>query len=348
MITFMDIVNERMDIHDAQTRKAVLNLESVDKNQIILSLSAKLYTFIKDEITEIDFGKIPDSRGDITKIPNFLDLTQCIETLHELLVAYKQPTDPVDTVAEAIEHLKEDRKMWEKAFVINSDMPIALYNTIALSIVSSVSFLISGSIEFIKDTGEEAFRIELDKVGYIKSKDNLLFKNLAKFNKSCRKKEMQKAVNGLLSAERAVDESGAVVQEDVTVVIAGILGTVSLISVLTLILPIIQELVAFLYCARQNVSDYFSVQSDIVRMNAENVKLDVTKTTSERNKIYKKQIKISDTFKKISNKLSIKLKSSEKQAQKVIADQNSKKYKINDVTPTLPNGVEDVSTSGIF
>ena len=345
-ITFMDIVKEYMDCSDSVTRKAMLALdEAVDKNMIILSISSKLYSMIADEITNIDYGKIPDSRGDITKIPNFIGLSECITTLHDLLVAYKQPTDPVDVVSEAIEHLREDRKMWEKAFVINCDLPIALYNTIALSIVSSISFLISGSIEFIKETGEESFKIKLDKVGYHKSKDNLLFKNLSKFNKSCRTKELQKSIDAVMKAEKSVAEAG-VFNEEAAAIVAGVVFTVSLISVLTLILPILQELVAMLYCARQTVSDYFDIQSNLLRLNAENVKLDVTKTKSERDKIYKKQIKIADTFKKISNTLNIKLKSSQTEAEKIIKKQNDTRYTLNDISNTLPNSASTIS--GIF
>lgn len=345
--TFTDVMSEHMDCSDTSTRKAIISVtEAIDKNQMILSLSAKLYTMIAAEITEIDYGEIPKSKGDITKIPNYMELKECIDTLHQLLEAYKQPTDPVDEVAEAIDHLREDCKMWEKGFNIKSDLPIALYNTIALSIISSISFLISGSIEFIKETGEEAYQIKLDKVGYHKSKDNLLFKNLKRFNKACRNKELQKSIEAIYKAEKAVAESGIVNEEAVTI-IAGIITTAAMISMISLLLPILQELVAFLYGARQNLSDYLSIQSDIVRLNAENVKLDVTKTSAERDKIYKKQVKIADSFKKISNKLAIKLKSSQVQAEKIVKDQNSKKYKIEDISKTAPD-TENTTPSGIF
>ena len=43
--------------------------------------------------------------------------------------------------------------------MINIDLPILLYNTIVLSIVSSVSLIIATSIEFIKNTGTESYQI---------------------------------------------------------------------------------------------------------------------------------------------------------------------------------------------
>lgn len=337
------LIKEHFNVSDRKQRQILLALDEADQNQVMMSLSGKLYDMIVKRVDEIDYGQIPESKGDITKIPNYMDLTECLQTIHDLLVEYKQPTDPIDTVMESIENLKDSKKIWERAFAVDCSFPIVTYNTIALSIVSSVSFLISTSIEFIKDPVQNNYNIALDKVGYTKSKNNLLFKNLAKFNKAYKKGEVEKTMEQLIKANNQVKTENGTIKEDAAVIVAGIALTATVISLISCLVPLLQELVAMLYCARQNVSDYLSVQSDLVRLNAENVKLDYTKTESERNKIYQKQSKIADVFKKISNKLAIKFKSSEKQAEKIVKDDNAKKYDIEDVVDTMPK-----SASGIF
>lgn len=337
------LIKEHFNVSDRKQRQILLALDEADQNQVMMSLSGKLYDMIVKRVDEIDYGQIPESKGDITKIPNYMDLTECLQTIHDLLVEYKQPTDPIDTVMESIENLKDSKKLWERAFAVDCSFPIVTYNTIALSIVSSVSFLISTSIEFIKDPVQNNYNIALDKVGYTKSKNNLLFKNLAKFNKAYKKGEVEKTMEQLIKANNQVKTENGTIKEDAAVIVAGIALTATVISLISCLVPLLQELVAMLYCARQNVSDYLSVQSDLVRLNAENVKLDYTKTESERNKIYQKQSKIADVFKKISNKLAIKFKSSEKQAEKIVKDDNAKKYDIEDVVDTMPK-----SASGIF
>lgn len=341
---YNQIIKEYFDITDRDTRKTLISLNEADQNQMIVSLSTKLYNMIVAKVDDIDYGKIPESRGDITKIPNFIELNECLDTIRKLLIEYKQSTEPADIINEAIENLKDSKEMWEKAFTLKSELPIVFYNTIALSIVSSVSFLISGSIDLIRDPANESYQMVLDTNGYHRSKDYLLFKDLKNFNISYKKGEIEKVMKALLDANRAVRESYAVNEIEAVSVIAGVIASYTLIQMLKLVLPILQELVALLYCARQNVSDYFSIQSDIVRLNAENVKLDTTKTASERNKIYKKQIKIADTFKKIANKLSVKIKSSEKEAKKLVEKENKTNFKANDVLVTAPSG----STSSIF
>lgn len=337
------LIKEHFNVSDRKQRQILLALDEADQNQVMMSLSGKLYDMIVKRVDEIDYGQIPESKGDITKIPNYMDLTECLQTIHDLLVEYKQPTDPIDTVMESIENLKDSKKLWERAFAVDCSFPIVTYNTIALSIVSSVSFLISTSIEFIKDPVQNNYNIALDKVGYTKSKNNLLFKNLAKFNKAYKKGEVEKTMEQLIKANNQVKTENGTIKEDAAIIVAGIALTATVISLISCLVPLLQELVAMLYCARQNVSDYLSVQSDLVRLNAENVKLDYTKTEPERNKIYQKQSKIADVFKKISNKLAIKFKSSEKQAEKIVKDDNAKKYDIEDVVDTMPK-----SASGIF
>ena len=334
------IIREYFDITDRDTRKYLLSLDEEGQDQLIVSLSSKLYNMIVAKVADIDYGKIPESRGDITKIPNFAQLVECDQTMRDILVQYKQDTTPTDIIFEAIENLKDSRDMWEKAYNIKCEMPVVFYNTIALSIVSGVSFLISGSIDFIKDPTNDSYQAVLDTNGYIKSKDYLLFKSLKDFNTSYKKGDIEKAMKAVMNADRAVKEQSAVNEFEVTVIIAGVVATVSLISVLKLILPILQELVALLYCARQNVSDYFDVQADLLMLNAENVKLSVTKTPSEANKIYKKQMKIANTFKKIANKLAVKIKSSEKEAKKLVEKENNTNYRMgNDSKLGVTGGI---------
>lgn len=342
-LIYNEIIKEYFDISDVNTRKSVINLEAASQNQLIVSLSSKLYTMIVAKIDDIDYGDIPKSKGDITKIPNYMELTECLDTIRKLLIQYKQSTEPTDIVFEALENIKDSKQLWEKAFLFESDLPILFYNTLALSIVSSVSFLISGSIDFIKDPSNESYQAVLDTNGYHKSKDYLVFKNLKKFNKSYKKGEIQKSVKGILDAAKAIKESSVMNEFEAVTIIAGVVATATVISLISLILPLLQELVALLFCAKQNVSDYFSIQSDLVRLNAENLKMDYTKTQSEKDKIYKKQIKIADDFKKIGNKLSVKMKSSEKDAKKLVDKEKNTAYKLRDI-----ENADVIAPSSIF
>ena len=118
-----------------------------------------------------------------------------------------------------------------------------------------------------------------------------------------------------------------------TTLIAG----ATVLALATCIIPILHELTSMLYCMRQSISDYFSIESDVIRLNAEKVNYDRSKTPEAKKKIISKQLKIADRFKTISNKLAIKSKKAESDAEKMIKDETSKKYKVDELMDEMPD-----------
>lgn len=325
------IISEHFDIFDDTTRKKVMLIEENDKQMIMSSLASKLYHFIVEKVDDIDYGDIPKSKGDISKIPHFLELKECLDTIREILVQNNDDTEPVDVILKSIENLRDSKDIWEKAYTMECQLPIIFYETIALSIVSSVSFLISTSIEYIKEPSEGSFRIAIDKVAYAKSKKGLLFKNLRKFNKAYANGEIHKTMEPLLRANQKVRESVDMVNEiSATAIVAGIVSAGVIASIIALIVPILHDLVSMFFCAKQSISEYFDIQANLLALNAETVKLDYTKSEDKRLKIYNKQMKIVETLKKISNKLAVRMKSSEKRGMDMVRKEDSTKYTMDD------------------
>lgn len=330
------IVTEHFDIFDPYTRRRLISVQEGEQDQVLASLSAKLYSIIVDKTTEIDYGDIPRSKGDITRIPNFVGITECLNTIKGILVEFKEDTEPVDEILKAIDNLRESRDLWEKAYTFNSSLPITFYETIALAIVSSTSLLISTSIDYIKEPSENSYTISLDKVSYHKNKDALLFRNLKRFNKAYMNGEIRKVMEPTLRVKEEVKEAVDIITEfGASSIIAGIITAGVIVSMISLIIPILHELTSFFFCTKQHISDFFEVQADLLALNAESVKLDYTKTESERNKIYTKQMKLVARFKKIANALAVKLKSAEKRGEAMYKKESSSKLTIDRDTDTL-------------
>lgn len=343
------VLKEHFDLSDRKSMKTLLSLNEADQNQAMVALASKLYEKIVAKVDDIDFGTIPASKGDITKIGNYLEMKDCLNTIDEILVHYKQDTSLVNTVDKAIENIKSSKATWEKAFAIDCEFPITFYNTIVLSIVSSVSLLISSSIDFIKEPGRESFQISFDKAGYSKTKDKLLFQNLEKFNKSYAKGDIEKLMSSIVKANSSLKEScfdDEPVNESVALtVLAGVVGAGALVAVLiTIVIPILHELVSALYSARQDVADYFEIQAKIVQFNAEQLKYDYTKSEKEIKKIYSKQVKIAEVFRKISSTFAVKMSKAESDARKLVEKEKMEKYKAED----LGNDQTTITTSSIF
>lgn len=327
------LVKEHFDITDRETRKILVTINEADQNQVMGNLAAKLYDAIVKKVTDIDFGQIPASKGDITKIPNYLDMVSCLTTIRDMMIESKQSTGSADIIFLAIENMKKYQKIWEKGYVLENEMVIVFYNTIALSIVSAISLLTSATIEFVKNPQSDVIDIELAKVANHKTKDNLLFKNLDKFNKACRKGDIEKIFNDVLRAQRQLKE-GTIIKESISAILftgAMVLG------LLSTVIPILHQLTNALYCLRQNVAEYLAGEADVIRLNAEKVQYNRAKTPEQKKKIIARQHKIADHFKKWANKLMIKANKADVEAQKQIKEDRSNKSKIGDVIDDMPD-----------
>ena len=328
--------SEMFDLSDDKTRRTILSLDEAGQNSILTNLTSKLYDHIVKKTTSIDYGKIPQTKGDITKLDAYEDLKDVLEILHGILKEYHQDGGPIDVCTTTLTNLETRKDLFERAYRADCELPVMIYENAVLALVSGVSYMIAGCIEFIKAPSDETYTIQLDKIAYAKSKDYLLYHALEKFNKSCVNGDLDKAVNDIIS--RRVRKF--------TGVAAGIIaGTVIGIVVIMNIVPILRELVYVLYYTRTRISDFFEVQADLLQMNAYNVEANSSINTEERKEIADKQIAIADKFRTIANKVQIDAKQSDVKASRDI-EANQRKYKVDDLVnqDIDDNGDEGVSS----
>lgn len=328
--------SEMFDLSDDKTRRTILSLDEAGQNSILTNLTSKLYDHIVKKTTSIDYGKIPQTKGDITKLDAYEDLKDVLEILHGILKEYHQDGGPIDVCTTTLTNLETRKDLFERAYRADCELPVMIYENAVLALVSGVSYMIAGCIEFIKAPSDETYTIQLDKIAYAKSKDYLLYHALEKFNKSCANGDLDKAVNDIIS--RRVRKF--------TGVAAGIIaGTVIGIVVIMNIVPILRELVYVLYYTRTRISDFFEVQADLLQMNAYNVEANTSINPEERKEIADKQIAIADKFRTIANKVQIDAKQSDVKASRDI-EANQRKYKVDDLVnqDIDDNGDEGVSS----
>lgn len=345
---YIKVISENFDIMDRNTRKILVNINENDQNEVLSSLASKLYKMIMSQVDKIDYGKIPESKGDITKIPNYAEIVECLDIMRSIINNNKQSTANIDTINKAIENLILHKSMWQKGFNTKSSLTITTYNTIALAIVSATSLMISSSIEFIKDPEIRNFDIALNNVAYGKTKDYLLFKNLEEFNKACSNGDINKIFETVIKSDINVKEMTEIYEESNSIFYESILGTMAIIAkgagiglfaiqALKIVLPLLQNLVWVLLNSKQKLSDYFAIQSDLLRLNAQRIEYNQSKSDKEKENIYKKQIKLADSFKKLSVKLAVKMKDADNKAKKEIEKAKKDKFKIDDVVDELPD-----------
>lgn len=325
---YSQIIKEHFDITDTTTRKILLAVNEADQGNILHDLSNKLYKKIVDKVGDIDFGQIPQSKGDIDNLDCMLSTLETLDIMEKLINQYRQDITPIREVTTAIQNVRAHKEYFVRGFVLKQELPMMIYNTTVLSIISSTSFLLSTIIDFVKDPNG-TYQASLDRVGLKKSKEHLLIKNLAKFNASCAKGDMKKVLAATTNTS---------VREGV------ILGSIAMIPVvvatIAIIIPILREVIYFFYYIQVKLKDFLSYQADLVQMNIYNLEADENVEPERKHEIMTKQSNVVNKLRTVANKFDIESKKAENKAMQEIKQENSK-YKISDVITQMPDSAVD-------
>jgi hypothetical protein len=327
-------LNENFDINDKTTRRQILYMNEAQHNATLTALTSKLYDQIVDKVHDIDFGEIPATKGDITKMSNFEDMKDTLGIIKGIVKEYKQDTKPIDEVSVAITNIQGRKDMFERAFRANCEMPILMYNNMVMAVEVGTTHLITACIEFIKAPKDESFTIQLDKIAYAKSKDSLIYNSIAKFNHICENGDFDTSMNALIDNKVRKFTGTAL----------GVAGTVAVVVIiLANIIPLLRELVYIFYHTRVILSDYCEVQADLLTMNAYNLQHnDIDR--EDKDEIIKKQNEVAEKFRQVSEFIRIKDKKAEVKATKDI-ENSAKKYRL-DPDANVVSDEPDESNSG--
>lgn len=327
-------ITEYFDLNDRETRKILLAVNEDDQTKVLVSLTSKLYDNVVERVDDVDFGEIPSTKGDITKLSNYLRLMDSLDTMKNLLLEYKQDTKPVDTIRTAISNIIDSTSIWKRAYALNVELPIVFYNSIVLSIIESTSYLISMCVQYIKLPGTDTFQATIDKSALVKTKDHMIFETLEKFNQAYDKGQVTNAM------EYVIKSNSKNFMGELTV--AG--SALGVVAILFAIVPILREVIFLFYYNRVRISEYFDMQADMLQINAYNVEHSRPDLNNEQKKsISTKQMKIAERFRRISSHIAIEVKQSEVKATKELTKEN-KKYQTKEVLDELP----DSASSALF
>ncbi len=321
---FNELIRENVNTNiDANHYLACL--DEAGKDQLVASLTEKLYNKIVEKVPDIDFGSIPKSAGDIKRVENYSSMKECVGIIREIVKQYNQPTEPLDQIETAMYNIEQKERLFSRCFVMNVELGVITYNAMVMAIVRAISLMIATSIEFIKSPTDETFAMSLDKTMYKKTCDTMLFNDIRRFNIACKKGEIDKCLEGLLKNAGAKNFSGTAVVGGIFVGIAVIGFAIAMMKVL---LPILQDLVYIFYSSKQSISDYFAIQADLLQANSAQIIYRQDINAEQKKKIVKKQVDLANKMRKLSNTFAIDMTTSEKNARD-LEQAERKKYNVN-------------------
>ena len=210
------LFREYFDFSDRETTKFLKYVNENDQqSQVLAALAGALYEKIVDKCDKIDFGSIPRSRGDITKVDGFNSTVECVNIIRKLVVEYKEDPSIIDIEVTAINNMKALRPIFIKGFNNNASFPMMYYNIMVASIQHSVSFLIAVAIQFVKDPDNKNISMALDKAAYRDSESNMILEQIAKMNKAYATGELEKLLRESVAGIRESVEGDEFSEEEI-------------------------------------------------------------------------------------------------------------------------------------
>lgn len=342
---------EKFDMMDKETYLSITHINESEQREVVANMVRKVYDSMAKYKDGLDIGIIAASKGDLDKIPGFEVTLECIATCNKIADEYKLDKSAINVVNEAITNLRNLERDFTKAYQVGAQVICDIYETTTFAVIAATSVVASEIMKFVaipqmENTEKKGFLNYTDysgasnnlyvvKIGGGSSKSSLpsqfLFVYLSKFNDGCRSGNMKTLIEKLIKVE-AKGVTGAI---EFTIMVGVVIG------LLALIVPAMREIIFFFYFLRTKISDFFTLQSEMLNINA--AKLD----TRGDKKIAADQRKWADKFRRISDAVEVDMKDAEnkaiKEVKKTQAEEKSA-YKITDVKDSLPDGAAEVSS----
>lgn len=299
-------------------------MESVQANVTDVVLS-KMFELTIGKYNKIDFSEIERSRGDVTKTKFYNNLNECINTLIDIhTVTNKIPS--ILIVSDALNNLRSMKNILEYNFRIKNNCAIMIYNTIYYAIMEATSYIIAASIDISKEETGNVVGINIHELD---TKAFILINSLTSFNKCVADNSIIKFLKHTEEESSVQNESAIAdatigiitdfIRNNKTKLAKGTMIGGAVLAVLYLgthIIPIIREIVYWIYRARHKISEDAAMQAEFLELNIESLQhmdpnaivgrtkiLRRKKITAE--KLISRQTKHANRFRAIANKFAL-------------------------------------------
>ena len=333
------ILEAFMDMRQAQPAKERLHyLDKVleGSNQENAILLQKLYTDIISK-SNIDFGSIPDSKGNILKYSEYKSMEAAISALNNLFEG--KVSEDMKLLNGLHDMIISCRKDFEMGYNFDIEIIKIIYCTAVTSLHEMISLCVFEYTEKMRKTAGVNFNF-----ANTKKKDILVLKNVRSLLKSYEKGQWKKMMDAFRKDPNLMKAGVAnegLIDFSVTANAAGIGKTiagaghaitnsplfipVAVIAAFILLFIIIRNLIYVFYCGAVSLRDYINVEKEIVDVAIKNESQNGTSA-----EVVKKHSRISDKLHSIANFIEVKILNSDKQARKELEKSNRENFSSSD------------------
>ena len=296
-------------------KKKVYSITEEAAVHIDNTMVSKLYDSALDK-KHVNFGTIPNSKGNITKFEGYTSMAETISCIKSLNGNKTFPE--LEIVEKALDNIRGLAPQFELGFKLRKEFVILTYNTMVMTCVFATSSIISAYVNYVKNPAANTPVIDMSK----DKPDKSAIDNLNSFNTTCARGDMQRILRSINSnaKESFVGASAIAIP---TAIIVGLVAFV----------PVMRTLIHYFYYTRMQVSDYLKLQAQFLEFNKTAVEANNEFNDTKKKSILKKQQKQADTLMKLSDKLKVESAEASKKANKDIEEEN-KGYTLGTLLPS--------------
>lgn len=268
---------------------------------------------------DIDFGDIPNSRGDIQKFGGYVNMVATVDMLRELSKKFGIKMVEVDIVEDAINNIRIQKKIFEKGYILNIDFLKMYYQALVLACIDATTLLLASYVEFTRTVNNIDFQLKRGKG----ISGNICIDSLAQFNQSIKDGSFVKFADGLMSRKQENFLGTAIAAGTATKAVAAVVVGAAIV-------PTLRALIFYFYDARMSVSEKLEYQKELLEMNA--FRLNASNMEAqERNKILDRQKRYMDKLDRLADKIRVSSQLAIKSSTNNIK-QDNKQWNINNVS----------------
>jgi len=307
------------------------------------TLIQKLYVNIISK-SNIDFGKIPDSKGDLTKYEYYKEIESSISALN-LLSEGRQKSDELELLNRLYDMIITLRSDYEFGYKFDIELIKITYNIAVMALFEMINICIMEYANYLRDVKGIDFGFKK-----LKKKDLIVIRGVKSLLKAYDNGEWHKTVAqfkkdpknafGLDVVMKFANKvPNAVFKKDANGNITGQLTTgavvaASIVSVILLLLSI-RMLIYFFYSASAKIDNY-------VRIQREFLEVAMSKDDGNNPKSLKSQEKMARFLDGVSGFIENKIFKTDKDAKKALDDSNKENFSKAEFTAAGADGTDIV------
>ena len=297
-----------MEASSPQDRKYMRTMSKEDIHQINGASIQRLYQTVLDK-KNCDFGDIPTSKGDLSKVKYLTSTKECLKVLKELMTMNGIQEPGIAEIETAIGNVERMQPTFEYGFKTNQEYIIILYNTTVMAIVDATSMMCTAYMDYLVGPDQERFS---PSNRFDKGRGMVALECLKQFNQYCKNGKMDDALGYVIREQK----SGFIGTGAIAV-------TVGAIAALVAVVPLTRQLIYWYYRNKISISEYLEMQAQFLEMHKLAVENSKARSSSEKRAIIKKQERVILKLHKAADKLSIKASDQEDFMKKEMKKDNS-------------------------